>query len=238
MNIADRMSPPQSLRRRTRRGQGAPARGFIMGYIVMALLMFGILTAALGRLRDTQSTALWVDRAQATLRANIQTIRTRMLVCAANMHGDARPVCSDRLNRPGLCVGTSGGGSPTTPDQPFVDAMPASGSARDGIELGGLQCGGTTVSVMPASMSITEGMFDGTGGVFLPTPPQGFTPWRYVNELKATVRGDDIFVRTSTTDANAVAAANRLVRSSDSREVEVTTVDGTTTLTYYLRRGG
>jgi hypothetical protein len=200
-----------------------------MGYIVMALLVFGILTAALGRLKDTQATALWVDRAQATLRANIQTIRTRMLVCAANMHGDARPVCSDGDAIEGLCLG--GGDA----DQPFVDALPESGTSADGMGLGGLQCGGTTSELF--TLSTTEGMFDGSGGAFMPTPPNGFAEWRYVNQVKAGT-GEAIFVRTSTADPNAVAAVNRLVRSFNSPEVESATVGGTTTLTYYLRRGG
>jgi hypothetical protein len=235
MKPAGLPSQSQSLRRRARRGRAAPARGFILGYIVMALMVFGILTAALGRLKDTQTTALWVERAQATLRANIQSIRTRMLVCAANMHGDARPVCSDGIARPGLCLGGSGGGALAPADQPFVDALPESGTSPDGIGLGGLQCGGTTSGLLP--LNTTEGMFDGSGGAFMPTPPDGFAAWRYVNEVKAGT-GEAIFVRTSTTDPNAVAAVNRLVRSFNSSEVESTTAGGTTTFTYYLRRGG
>ena len=219
MKPAGLPSQSQSLRRRARRGRGAPARGFIMGYIVLALLVFGILTAAMGRLKDTQATALWVDNAQAALRANIQTIRARMLVCAANMYADP---------------------DPTKPSaQPMLDALPSSGTSPEGVPLEELPCTGTTNSIFPQNgpspAASAEGMFDGSGAVFKPTPPRGFEPWRYVNQVKAGAAKGAIFVRTSTADPNAIAAVNRIVKSFRSPEVVSTVEGGRTVLTFYLR---
>ena len=216
MKPAGLPSQSQSLRRRARRGRAAPARGFIMGYIILTLLVFGILTAAMGRLKDTQATALWVDNAQAALRANIQTIRARMLVCAANMYVDP----------------DSAG------DQPMLDALPSSGSAADGVTLESLPCTGTTNNIFPTggpAPSAPEGMFDGSGAVFMPTPPRSFEPWRYVNQVKAGTADGAIFVRTSTADPNAIAAVNRIVKSFRSPEVVSNVEGGRTILTFYLR---
>ena len=42
---------------------------------MIALIIMGILTAALSRLKDDQTTAEWVDRAVSTLRENTQVVR-------------------------------------------------------------------------------------------------------------------------------------------------------------------
>ena len=202
MKPAGLTTPSRSLRRLARRGRIAPARGFIIGYITLALLVFGILTVSLGRLRDTQASAEWVDRTQATLRSHIQTIRARMLVCATTLAVDADP---DNT-------------------QPVVAALPSSGTSPEGVSLTGLPC-----------TSTSDGMFDGTGAVFAPRLPDAFEPWRYVNEVKAGT-GPDIFIRTATTDPNAISAINRVVKAFRSPEVESSVEGGKTLLTFYLRR--
>ena len=198
MNTA--LGTPQfpALRRLPRTGRGGAARrsrGFIMGYLMAALIILGIVTAGLSRMRDEQASAEWVDRAQSTLRTNIQVIRTQVLLCAVTNSSD----------QAGL-----------------VAAMPTSASTTDGDTLEDVQCPGTN-----------QLLFDGTNTVFLPRPPVGFTPWRYVNDLGTS---GNIFARTSTSEANGVAAVNRLSRTFGTDEMSVTTAGGTTTLTYFLRR--
>ena len=186
-----------SPRRLPRAGRGAAVRrprGFIMGYLMTALIILGIVTAALSRMRDEQASADWVDRAQSTLRTNVQIIRAQVLLCAA----------TSTNNQAGL-----------------VAAMPPSADDTNGDALESVQCTGTG-----------QRLFDGTNSVFLPRPPQGFTPWAYVNDLGGT---GNIFARTSTSDSNGVAAVNRLSRTFGTDEMSVTIAGGTTTLTYFLR---
>lgn len=180
------------------RGRGVAARGsrgFILGYIMMALLLLGVITAAISRLKDERAAADWVDSAQATLRNDIQIIRTQVLLCAATASSD---------------------------NAGFVAAMPQSADDTNGDELDLIQCTGTG-----------QRLFDGTNTVFLPRPPEGFTPWRYVNDLTAS---GNIFVRTSTSDPSGVAAVNRLSRTFGSAELSVATEGATATLTFFLRR--
>jgi hypothetical protein len=210
MKPAGLTTPSRTRRRLARRGRRAPARGFIIGYLTLALLVFGILTVSLGRLRDTQASAEWVDRTQATLRSHIQTIRARMLVCAANMFID---------------------------NEPLLSALPSSGSGPEGVTLEGLPCTGESSGsfVMSGDGSPPGGMFDGSSAVFVPRLPDAFEPWRYVNEVKAGI-GTNIFIRTATTDPNAISAINRVVKAFRSPEVESSVVGGKTLLTFYLKR--
>jgi hypothetical protein len=52
-------TPARRLRRLGR--TGAPARGFIMGYILFALLVLGIVTAVLSRINDAEADSRWVN---------------------------------------------------------------------------------------------------------------------------------------------------------------------------------
>jgi hypothetical protein len=60
-----------------------------LGYIMVALILLGVVTAGLSRLQDEQAGAEWVDRAQATLRENLQVIRSQVMLCAASNSTDA-----------------------------------------------------------------------------------------------------------------------------------------------------
>jgi hypothetical protein len=181
-----------SVRRPARR-----QRGFILGYIMTALIVLGVVTAGLSRLRDEQAGAEWVDRARVTLSENLQVIRSQVMLCAATNSGNAA----------GL-----------------VAAMPTSSNTDTGDLLQDISCPAATGSV---------GLFDGSNTVFLPQPPRGFEPWRYVNDLAGT---GDIYAYTSTSDSNGVAAANRLSKSVPSDQLEVSSASDITTVTYFLRR--
>lgn len=172
-------------------------RGFILGYIMTALILLGIVTAGLSRLRDEQAGAEWVDRARVTLSENLQVIRSQVMLCAATNSGNAA----------GL-----------------VAAMPASSNTETGDLLQDIRCPADTGSV---------GLFDGSNTVFLPQPPRGFEPWRYVNDLAGS---GDIYAYTSTSDSNGVAAANRLGNSVPADQLTVENGSGATTVIYFLRR--
>ena len=89
------------------------SRGFILGYILMALILLGVVTVGLSRLKDEQSGAEWIDRAQSTLRDNLQVIRSQVMLCAATSSSEAA----------GL-----------------VAAMPTSADAEDGDLLADVAC--------------------------------------------------------------------------------------------------
>jgi hypothetical protein len=79
-------------------------------------------------------------------------------------------------------------------------------------------------------------LFDGSSAVFVPQPPPGFEPWRYVNQLPGGGSGD-IFAYTSTSDATGVAAVSRLSKSVSADQLQVTGgAGGATTVTYFLRK--
>jgi hypothetical protein len=171
-------------------------RGFILGYIMVALILLGVVTAGMSRLQDEQAGAEWVDRAQATLRENLQVIRSQVMLCAA----------SNSTNAAGL-----------------VASMPASADDENGDLLLEVVCPGFGESTR---------LFDGSNTVFVPEPPRGFDPWRYVNDLQVSGM---IFAYTSTSDPNGVAAANRLSKSVPADQLVVVTAAGTATITYFLR---
>ncbi len=193
---------PRRLRRSGSVGVGRPARGFILGYILFSLILLGIVVAAIVRMRDDQAGAEWVDRAQATLRGNLQVIRSQVLLCAV---------------------------ASNSPTAGLVASMPLSVSTTAGDLLGAVACPSTS-----------QNLFDGSNTVFVPRPPEGFTPWRYVNNLQGNgglATAGQIFVYTTTADPNGVAAVNRLRRSFDPLEMAVTTdAAGVTELRYILVR--
>lgn len=188
-----------------RGGRGLVMRrhgGFILGYLMIALIILGILTAGLSQLRDEQLAARWVDAALATLRDNTQVARQQILLCAASTFVDAE--AGDAL------------------------ALALPSSSEEGGLLEDVVCAGFG----------GEKLFDGSGTVFLPRPPQGFQPWRYLNKMDV-VSGDDagmVFIYTSTADANGIAAINRLSRNLSPDEHEVIRVGDTATLRFILRR--
>lgn len=172
-------------------------RGFILGYIITALILLGVVTAGLSRLRDEQAGAEWVERARVTLSENLQVIRSQVMLCAANN---------------------------STAAAGLVAAMPTSSDTAAGIPLQEVEC--------PTSTGVVR-LFDGSNTVFLPQPPRGFEPWRYVNDLAGS---GDVYAYTSTSDANGVAAANRLSKSVPADQLSVANASGITTVTYFLRR--
>jgi len=175
-------------------------RGFILGYIMLALALLGLVTALLSRLQDQQAVAQWVERAQATLRDNIQVIHSQIMYCAA---------------------------SNMTEEAGLVAAMPPSSDPTVGDLL-------TDVLCFPSG-GPGNPLFDGTNTVFAPRPPQGFSDWRYVNSLPTAPNGE-IYVYTSTSDPNGIAAANRLRLAIPGDRLQVTNSSGVSTVTFFLRR--
>jgi hypothetical protein len=78
---ATRTSPARRLRRFGR--VGAPARGFIMGYILFALTVLGIVVAVLSRLNDAEAETKWVADGTVRIRENLQNIRVQVMTCSA-----------------------------------------------------------------------------------------------------------------------------------------------------------
>jgi hypothetical protein len=85
---------PQQLpapRRLWRSGRGVAARrtrGFIMGYLITALIILGIVVAALGRINEQQAEAKYVEDSLTRLKDNIQSIRTQIITCSALISAD------------------------------------------------------------------------------------------------------------------------------------------------------
>lgn len=84
------------------------------------------------------------------------------------------------------------------------------------------------------------GLFDGSAGVFLPTPPAGFTPYVYVNNFNGHVpaRGPDaVFVDTTVNTPPGASVLRRIDVGATGPDVEVTVLeDGTTRLRFFIAR--
>ncbi len=78
-------------RRLRRSGQGMAARrsrGFIMGYLMTALIILGIITAALSRMNEQQAEAKYVEDSLTRLKDNVQSIRVQVMTCSALISAD------------------------------------------------------------------------------------------------------------------------------------------------------
>jgi hypothetical protein len=78
---ATRPTPTRRLRRIGR--VGAPARGFIMGYILFALTVLGIVVAVLSRINEAEAETKWVADGVVRVRENLQNIRVQVMTCSA-----------------------------------------------------------------------------------------------------------------------------------------------------------
>jgi hypothetical protein len=198
---ATRTSPARRLRRFGR--VGAPARGFIMGYILFALTVLGIVVAVLSRLNDAEAETKWVADGTVRIRENLQNIRVQVMTCSA------------------LLGSAEGSGDIVFPPQV---------SASTPTALQDLECPqGTLAPIM---------LFDGSAGVFLPAPPQGFTPYVYVNTYDTAAPGEPaaVYVETSVSSPSGIAVLNRIGRSASGPDTEVTAAGGVTKLRYYLAK--
>jgi len=78
---ATRPTPTRRLRRIGR--AGAPARGFILGYILFALTVLGIVVAVLSRINEAEAETKWVNDGVIRIREDLKTIRIQLITCSA-----------------------------------------------------------------------------------------------------------------------------------------------------------
>ena len=78
---AKHAAPVRRLRRLGR--VRAPARGFIMGYILFALTVLGIVVAVLSRINEAEAETKWVNDGVIRIRENLQTVRIQLITCSA-----------------------------------------------------------------------------------------------------------------------------------------------------------
>jgi hypothetical protein len=198
---AKHADPVRRLRRFGR--SRAPARGFIMGYILFALTVLGIVVAVLSRINDAEAETKWVADGTIRVRENLQNIRVQVITCSA------------------LLGSSEGSGDIVFPPQ---------ASPTEPTPLNLLKCPQGTLSPI--------GLFDGSAGVFLPAPPQGFTPYLYTNTYDTAAPGAEaaVYVETTVSSPTGAAVLNRIARSASGPDTVVTTAAGVTRLRYYLAK--
>lgn len=181
----------------------APARGFILGYILFSLILLGVVVATISRLNDAETDARWVDAGLVRVKENLQNIRVQVLTCSA------------------LLGATDGAVAISFPPQKL---------ATEPTLLFDLEC--------PQGTEPPIRLFDGSAGVFLPTPPQGFTAYKYTNtyDTAAADAAAEVYVETTTDSSQGAAVLNRLLIGSAGPDTEVTTTAGVTKLRYYLAK--
>lgn len=173
-----------------------------MGYILFALVLIGVVVAAMNRLSDTQADVKWVDDALVRLKENFQNTRVQVITCAAI-----------------ITSGASTDAQTQYPPQPENNL------------LSNVTCPQGTASPMK--------LFDGSSGVFVPTPPSGFTPYVYVNSFPTAGASGDaaVYVESTTRSPLAQSALQRLQKTYSSQELEVTTdAAGVTTMKFYIAK--
>jgi hypothetical protein len=85
------------------------------------------------------------------------------------------------------------------------------------------------------------GLFDGSAGVFPPTPPRGFTPFVYINNFNIydEDRGPEaVWVETTVSSPSGAAVLNRIQFGASGPDIEVATVAGVTRLRFFLASRG
>ena len=197
-------TPARRLRRVGR--MGAPARGFIMGYILFALLVLGIVTAVLSRINDAEADTRWVNDGVIRIKENLQNVRVQVITCSA-------------------LLGAGDGATDI--------AFPPEATPGEPTPLAELQC--------PQGAEPSIGLFDGSAGVFPPTPPRGFTPFVYVNNFNTydAARGPEaVWVETSVSSPSGAAVLNRIQIGASGPDIEVTTVAGARRLRFFLASRG
>lgn len=198
---AKHADPVRRLRRFGR--MRAPARGFIMGYILFSLMLLGIVVAVLSRINDAEADTKWVNDGLIRVKENLQNIRVQVLTCSALLGSD------------------SGSADISFPPQKVAGTATA---------LGDLEC--------PQGTQPPIKLFDGSAGVFLPTPPQGFSPYVYVNsyDTAAASAAAEVYVETTVSSPPGAAVLNRLKVGSTTPDIEISTSAGVTKLRYYLAK--
>jgi hypothetical protein len=199
---ATHATPARRLRRLGR--AGAPARGFILGYILFALVVLGIVTAVLSRINEAEADTKWVNDGVIRIKENLQTVRMQLITCSA------------------ILGASDAGGDVEFPPQPDPGTPTL---------LATLQC--------PQGAEPPIGLFDGSAGVFPPTPPRGFTPYVYVNnfnDYNAANGEEAVWVQTTVATPSGAAVLNRINLTAAGPDTEVATVDGVTRLRFYIAR--
>lgn len=197
-------TPARRLRRLGR--TGAPARGFIMGYILFALLVLGIVTAVLSRINDAEADTRWVNDGVIRIKENLQNVRVQVITCSA-------------------LLGAGDGATDI--------AFPPEATPGTPTPLAELEC--------PQGAEPAIGLFDGSAGVFPPTPPRGFTPFVYINNFNTydEDRGPEaVWVETTVPSPSGAAVLNRIQIGASGPDIEVATVAGVTRLRFFLASRG
>ena len=182
----------------------APARGFIMGYILFALMVLGIVVAVLSRINEAEAETKWVNDGVIRVKENLQTVRMQLITCSA------------------LLGATDAGGDVAFPPQI---------SEEEPTPLATLVC--------PQGSEPAMGLFDGSSGVFPPTPPRGFTPYVYINnfnEYDPAVGEEAVWVETTVATPPGAAVLNRIQLTAAGPDTEVTTAQGVTRLRFFIAR--
>jgi hypothetical protein len=112
-------------------------------------------------------------------------------------------------------------------------SFPPEATAGTPTPLAQLQC--------PQGAEPSIGLFDGSAGVFPPTPPRGFTPFVYINNFNIydEDRGPEaVWVETSASSPSGAAVLNRIQFGATGPDIEVTTVDGARRLRFFLAAQG
>lgn len=197
-----------SARRLRRVGRvRAPARGFILGYILFSLIVLGIVVAALSRLNESEAETKWVNEGVVSIKEDLQTARVQILTCSALLST-----------------------SPLQAEEGFAEIVfppqPTSPNTLDRVECPQ----GNLPSIM---------LFDGSSGVFPPTPPNGFTAYVYVNTFdpEQPNAAAEAYIETTVNTAPGSAVLNRIQLGAAGPDTEVVVTDaGVTQLRYYLAR--
>jgi hypothetical protein len=201
---ATRTTPARRLRRLGRTGAGA--RGFIMGYILFALMVLGIVVAVLSRINEAEAETKWVNDGVIRIKENLQNVRVQVITCSA-------------------LLGAVDGATDIS--------FPPEATAGTPTPLAELEC--------PQGTEPAIGLFDGSAGVFPPTPPRGFTPFVYINNFNIydEDRGPEaVWVETTVSSPSGAAVLNRIQFGASGPDIEVATVAGVTRLRFFLAARG
>lgn len=171
-------------------GPGGPTfrassqRGFVLAYVLFSLALLSLVTVGVSRLRSANDQSEVIAQDVSRIDHDIDLLTLAVSVCATEA-----PL--------GATVDSVNTAYPVLPDPSAPGAL-AFGAA-DATEM---RCPGLPVAAQP--------MWTGRDGVFYPTPPPGFGPWRY-SIVKDCGRVESIAYTIEAQTPAALAALRRVV---------------------------
>ncbi|MGE0252246.1 MAG: hypothetical protein AB7G80_06300 [Dongiaceae bacterium] len=198
--------------------QNSDSRGFVIGYVLLAILLFASLTAAIAISQRNNSQGLQNDKVVNQIYSQASKIKADILVCMV-----------ENVSQRSDSTGAGFLSYPSCDGDPAQSGIQAGGATPDTANY--CVSGGTTIYANAAMTTCKQqgnlSVWDASDGNFFPDPIPGFGPWRYVIESSTanaggqSARGVSIMITANANSASADWIVRQVVNRFGPREAMV-----------------